>query len=227
MAGKRIIIPAWLQGKKYNQQHMNHMGIEKRRLLVHQSIYWINMNAADIEEMLKNCHKCLDFQATQPKYKTTSHEIPGRPWESVQADIITINNKYYLCIVDYHSNQNVQVKWPNFAFHLIECLVRCLEKRDTIHSKGIPCGWERCWLCWYIKEELGEVSLDRVFTCQWHLKKSAQQIVNSVVEGVEEEFLKLCSDLCTATTTTHNLFKFRIDDIPKVFPGISYCVSSW
>ena len=29
--------------------------------------------------------------------------IPERPWESVGADIVSINKKYYLCIVDYHS----------------------------------------------------------------------------------------------------------------------------
>ena len=32
-----------------------------------------------------------------------SHEIPGRLWESVGADIFTIDNKCYLHIVDYHS----------------------------------------------------------------------------------------------------------------------------
>ena len=32
-----------------------------------------------------------------------SHGIPGRPWESVRAYIFSINNKNYLCIVDYHS----------------------------------------------------------------------------------------------------------------------------
>ena len=32
-----------------------------------------------------------------------SHKIPGKPWKSVGADILIINNKNYLCIVDYHS----------------------------------------------------------------------------------------------------------------------------
>ena len=30
---------------------------------------------------------CIDFQATQPRTKTQSHEIPGMTWESVRADI--------------------------------------------------------------------------------------------------------------------------------------------
>ena len=32
-----------------------------------------------------------------------SHKIQRRPWESVTADIFTINNKHYLCIIDNHS----------------------------------------------------------------------------------------------------------------------------
>ena len=56
----------------------------------------------DIEES-QNFPTYLDFQATQPKGKTMSNEISGRPWGSVGAYIVTINNKHYLCIVDYQS----------------------------------------------------------------------------------------------------------------------------
>ena len=35
--------------------------------------------------------------------KAISHGIPGEFWEYVIADIFTINNKHYLCNVDYHS----------------------------------------------------------------------------------------------------------------------------
>ena len=52
---------------------------------------------------MKNCPICLDFQATQPKDRTLSHEIPGISWESVGANIFTIKNKHCLSIVDYHS----------------------------------------------------------------------------------------------------------------------------
>ena len=55
-----------------------------------------------------------DFQVTQPKYKILSHEIPCRLrlLECAQPDIFSINNKHYLCIVDYHSMFSVikQVK---------------------------------------------------------------------------------------------------------------------
>ena len=37
------------------------------------------------------------------KDKTMSQKIPVGLWESLGADITTINNKHYLCIVVYHS----------------------------------------------------------------------------------------------------------------------------
>ena len=31
------------------------------------------------------------------------HDIPVRPWDVIGTDMLTVNNKHYLCIVDYHS----------------------------------------------------------------------------------------------------------------------------
>ena len=77
MKGNKIIRES-LQEKVLNWLHIYRMDTEKKRLLTCESIYWINMNA-DIEDTVKNCPTCLDFQATQPKDKTISHKIPGRP----------------------------------------------------------------------------------------------------------------------------------------------------
>ena len=42
------------------------------------------------------------------------HEIPGKPCETVGADISTINNKHYLCIVEYHSKFPVMKQVEGF-----------------------------------------------------------------------------------------------------------------
>ena len=39
----------------------------------------------------------------QPKDKMIHHDILARPLEVTGADMFTLNNKHYLCIVDYHS----------------------------------------------------------------------------------------------------------------------------
>ena len=40
------------------------MGIEKTRLPLNVFIYRVNMNT-NIDEMIKNCSTCLDFQASK------------------------------------------------------------------------------------------------------------------------------------------------------------------
>ena len=65
-------------------------------------VYLVNINN-DIENHVKNCNTCLEFQQMQPKEKIIQHDIPLRPWDVLGADIFQLNNKNYLCIVDYHS----------------------------------------------------------------------------------------------------------------------------
>ena len=69
--GKPVKIPSQLQMQILRQLHNNQMGIEKKRLLVCESVYWVNMNA-DKENAAKQCSTCLDDQNVQPKIKTTS-----------------------------------------------------------------------------------------------------------------------------------------------------------
>ena len=48
----------------------------------------------------------LNFSQHSQRTKL-SHETPGSLWEPVGNDIFSINNKHYLCIVDYHSKFSV------------------------------------------------------------------------------------------------------------------------
>ena len=102
MKGRHVIIPEVLKAQMLDQLHINHMGIEKTKLLACKSIYWVNIND-DIENFIKKCTTCLTFQQIQPKDKMLHHDIPVRPWDIIVMDMFTLNNKYYLCVVDYHS----------------------------------------------------------------------------------------------------------------------------
>ena len=99
---ERIIIILRLpHNKAFHQLHINHMVIEEIKQLPHESVYWINLNA-DTANTIKNWPIYLDFKATQPKERTLSHNIPERSWESVRADIFSINNWHPIHIVDYY-----------------------------------------------------------------------------------------------------------------------------
>ena len=102
LKGRCIIIPDSLKQQVLTQLHINHMGIEKMKMLAHESVFWHNINA-DIEAHIKLCETCLEFQQTQPKEKIMHHDIPSRPWEVIGADIFHFKNKHYLCIVDCNS----------------------------------------------------------------------------------------------------------------------------
>ena len=43
------------------------------------------------------------------------HKKPGQLWECVEADVFTINNKHYLCILDYHSKFPVVKQVEGFS----------------------------------------------------------------------------------------------------------------
>ena len=68
LKGRCIIIPDSLKQQVLAQLHTNHMGIEKTKLLAHESVFWHNINA-DIEAYINVCATCLEFQQTQPKEK--------------------------------------------------------------------------------------------------------------------------------------------------------------
>ena len=44
LKGRHVVIPELLQNQALQQFHVNHVGIEKTKLLACESIYWIDMN---------------------------------------------------------------------------------------------------------------------------------------------------------------------------------------
>ena len=80
LKGKCIIIPSSLKEQVLSQLHMNHMGIEKTKLLAQECVYWPSINA-DIKIYIRQCPTCLQFQQTQPQESIIHHNIPLQPWE--------------------------------------------------------------------------------------------------------------------------------------------------
>ena len=122
LTGRCIIIPNSLRQQVLNQLHINHMGIEKTKLLVCKCVYWHSINA-DIEKYIRQCATCLEFQQIQPRDKIFHHEIPLRPWEAVGADVFHFNKINYLCVVDYNSKFPIVRKLQGLsAEHLISAV---------------------------------------------------------------------------------------------------------
>ena len=130
MKGRCIIITQDLKQQVLDQLHLNHMGIE---LLTHKSVYWVNINN-DIENHLKNCSMCLELQQMQPKEKIIHHDILLRPWGVIGVNIFQLNNKNYLCVVDYHSK-----------FLVIKRMEELSAENLTTTVNIIFAEYVRCW----------------------------------------------------------------------------------
>ena len=97
MKGRCRIIPQELRQQVLDQLHLNHIGIENTKLLAHKLVYWVNIDS-DIENHVKNCNICLEFQQTQPKAKIIHHDILLRPWEVLGVDTFQLINKI-ICVL--------------------------------------------------------------------------------------------------------------------------------
>ena len=47
---------------------------------------------------------CLEFHPTELTDKLRAHGIQDSPWETEGAEVFILNNKTYMCIVEYHSS---------------------------------------------------------------------------------------------------------------------------
>ena len=101
---RHVVIPKILKTQTLNQLHVDHMGIEKTKLLACKLVYWVNINL-DIENHIK-LHYMPYISAGTTEGQDNSSWYPsktmGANW-CIGADIFTLNNKHYLCITDYHS----------------------------------------------------------------------------------------------------------------------------
>ena len=59
---------------------------------------------AEITDFIQKCDTCMAYQSNQPKEPLICHEVPSRPWEKIGTDIFTVDDKSYLCMVDYYSD---------------------------------------------------------------------------------------------------------------------------
>ena len=54
-------------------------------------------------DYIQKCDICMSLQSNQTKEQLICHEPTSRPWEKVATDIFTLDDKNYLCTVDYYS----------------------------------------------------------------------------------------------------------------------------
>ena len=130
---KRIVIPTLLREQILKMLHESHFGIEKTRTRARQIVYWPGMNA-DIENYIKSCSKCAEYQYANPKEMLKKHEIILRPWAKIAMDLFSYGMNKYLIVIDYYSRyfEYFNVGKYSGAKTIIKCL------KDIFSRLGIP-----------------------------------------------------------------------------------------
>jgi hypothetical protein len=101
--GQRIVIPRSQRQRIREKLHHSHQGIQSTLRRARDSVYWPNMTT-DITDYVSKCEICNSYQTQQQKEPLLNHEVPQRPWQKIGVDLLTVEDKDYLCTVDYYSD---------------------------------------------------------------------------------------------------------------------------
>lgn len=128
----RIIIPRSMRSEMLKKVHIDHLGQEKCKLRIRETMFWPNVNS-QIEDLISNCQACLTFKNQNLKETLIPHELPQRAWSKVGTDIFHFDGKIYLLVVDYFS-KFVEVSRLNSLTS--DSVIH--ELKNIFSSQGIP-----------------------------------------------------------------------------------------
>ena len=106
--------------------HEGHLGLEKCKLWVKDTLYWPGINEL-IEQLLSNCELCIKYskaKCKQPSDMSLGQDIPIHPWTKIVTDIFYFDGVSYLLIVDYTSRFPVVKKLASVTAQQVASQIR-------------------------------------------------------------------------------------------------------
>ena len=141
----RIVIPAKKWEAVLKLIHEGHLGLNKHKQHVKETVYWPGLNDQP-EKLVLHCELCLKYSQSKCKQKPTmslGQEIPLHPWTKLATDLFNFEGASYLLIVDYTSRFLVVHKVPSMTRQHIEnqCKQVFFEYgwAETLISDNGPC----------------------------------------------------------------------------------------
>ena len=86
--GMRVVIPPSLRRYMLTLIHESHLGMAKCKQRAREVIYWPAMNA-DIENTVRNCARCSEYQNQLPAEALEQTPTPDLPFTEVGLDLNT------------------------------------------------------------------------------------------------------------------------------------------
>ena len=128
-----------------NQIHDSHLGLNKCKLCVKQTVYWPALND-QLEKLVLSCRLCIKYSNSKKKQDThlsLGHEIPIFPWTKLATDLFHFQGDSYLLLVNYTSCFPIVCKLKSMTTqHIADHFKQILAKYgwlDTIVSDNGPC----------------------------------------------------------------------------------------
>ena len=82
--------------------HRAHIGIQGCLRRAREVVYWPSMNQ-EITDYIERCATCNMYAYHFQREPLIVHDVPERPWQKVGCDIFTLDEKDFLCTVDYYT----------------------------------------------------------------------------------------------------------------------------
>ena len=122
LKGTRIVIPAKKWEAVLKLKHEGHLGLNKCKRHVKETVYWPGLND-QLEKLILNCELCLKYSQSKCKQKHTmclGQKIPLHPWTKLATDLFHFDGASYLLIVDYTSRFPVVCKLSSMTGQHVE-----------------------------------------------------------------------------------------------------------
>ena len=130
------------------QLHMNQMGLEKMRLLVWGSIYWININN-DLETTVK-IHP-LDLNFIHHNQKQKQDNITQNSRQTKGSGVFMLpKKKNYFCFVDYQSKFPVVNQIVEMAADQLSVCISAFMHICYMHLDIYACRQMCMYICMFI-----------------------------------------------------------------------------
>ena len=199
--GQKLIVPKSLRKEMLAIIHESHLGINKCKSRARDSLFWIGM-ASDVEQTVRNCTVCAQNQRANVKEPLIPGIIPDRPWSHISADIMELNNRHYLVMVDRYS------KWVE-----LNLLENMTSKNVIKHLKrqfsrfGIPDEFYSDNQSTFVSSEFRSFAKEYGFDCVTSsptfaqsngLAERAVQTVKDLLKKAKDPYLAMLSYRTTA-----------------------------
>ena len=100
--GLRCLICHTLRPKITEKIHKSHIEVQGCPHQARETVYWPGTNS-EVTTFIQKCDTCLAFQTSHSKEPLICHKTATSPWEKIVTGIFTLDDKNYLCTIDFYS----------------------------------------------------------------------------------------------------------------------------